>query len=90
MPKLDISNKKNYKTVGEMIQYIYENNIPMDSLVLVEQLKDFYLENKDDSKNWDYYETTGDFPFDINKLLPAHNGFGSAFHKKAFVIWMHF
>ena len=86
--KLDITDKKKYKTVGEMLEYIYSNNISMDALVLTEQLSDYYLENKDDSENWDYYET-----FDCNcplKLLPAHNDFGSCFHGKAFVIWMHY
>lgn len=90
MPKLDITDKKNYKTVGEMLEYIYANNIPMDALVLTEQLTDYYLENEDDDKNWDYYETIGEYPSDVNKLLPVHTGFGSAFNKKAFVIWMHF
>lgn len=86
--KLDISDKRKYKTVGEMLEYIRVNDIPMDALVLTEQLKDFYLENKNDNENWDYYETQ-DHDFNL-KLIPAHNGFGSAFHKKAFVIWMHY
>jgi hypothetical protein len=61
----------------------------MDSLVLVEQLKDYYLEDKE-SESWDYYECQGDYPDTTDKLIPAHNGFGSAFNKKAFVIWMHY
>ena len=88
--KIDISNKKKYKTVGEMIEYIYSNNIPMDALVLTEQLKDYYLEDKEDYNSWDYYETRPDVWDGAIKLLPAHNGFGSAFNKKAFVIWMHY
>jgi len=91
MAKIDITNTtKKYPTVGEMLEYIKSNNIPMDAIVTCEQLKDYYLEDKEDYKSWDYYETSGDYPSDVNKLLPAHNGFGSAFFKKAFVIWMHF
>jgi hypothetical protein len=62
----------------------------MDAVVTVEQLKDFYLENENDNENWDYLEVRGDYEGSFDKLIPAHNGFGSAFHKKAFVIWMHF
>jgi len=87
--KIDIVDKKKYKTVGEMIEYIYANNIPMDALVLTEQLKDFYLEDKE-YKSWDYYETEADEHDGALKLIPAHNGFGSCFNKKAFVIWMHY
>lgn len=89
MSRLNIDDKKKYKTVGEMIEYIYANNIPMDALVLVEQLKDYYLEDKE-TKSWDYYECAGDYPGTYDKLIPAHNGFGSCFDKKAFVIWMHY
>ena len=48
----------------------------------------FSVYDEDDSKNWNYYQTK-DFDIDI-KLLPAHNDFGYAFNKKAFVIWMHY
>jgi hypothetical protein len=73
-----------------MLEYIYSNNIPMDALVLTEQVTDYYLENEDDSKNWNYYTCKDiDYLPDL-KLLPIHNDFGSCYDKKAFVIWMHY
>lgn len=88
--KIELKDNKKYPTVGEMLEYIKENNIPMDAIVTCEQLSDFYLNNEDDSKNWDYFETI-ETEYDFaNKLIPAHNGFGSAFNKKLFVIWMHY
>lgn len=92
MPKktIDELNKpeKIYPTVGDMLNYIVNNNIPMDAIILTEQLQDYYLENEDDTQNWDYC-IAKDFYFDL-KLIPAHNDFGYAFDKKAFIIWMHY
>jgi hypothetical protein len=98
MSKIDITDNKKYPTVGEMLEYIYNNDIPMDAIVTCEQLSDYYLENKDDSKNWDYYEVqVGNYIDEnsiecpiLNKLIPIHNRFGSARYKKLFVLWMHY
>ena len=77
-----------------MFEYIYSNDIPMDAIVVCEQLRDFYLEDKpeDKYKSWDYYEVqNGEYINDkgeqipiMNKLIPAHNRFGFAFDKKLF------
>ena len=83
----EIINKQ-YPTVGEMLEYIYKNNISMDATVVCEQLKDYYLEDKEDYKSWDYF--TCENGFGKIKLIPVHNGFGSAKNKKLFVLWMHY
>jgi hypothetical protein len=91
MSKIKPESNKKYPTVGEMLDYIYANDIPMNAIVTCEQLSDFYLEDKlETTESWDYYETEKtdwDFP---KKLIPAHNGFGTALKKKLFVIWMHY
>ena len=95
--KIELNDKK-YPTVRNMLRYIVDNDIPMDAVVTCEQLMDYYLEDKfeDNHKSWDYYEVQadeyvneeGDTIQIFNKLIPAHNGFGSAFNKRLFVIWI--
>ena len=34
--KIEITNNKEYPTVGEMLEYIYSNDIPMDVIVVCE------------------------------------------------------
>jgi len=89
MSKITIEDNKKYPTVGEMLEYIYAHDISMDAIVTCEQLRDYYLENDNDEKNWDYYTCYDGSNFE-NKLIPAHNGFGSADNKKLFVIWQHY
>ena len=90
MSKITLEENKKYPTVGEMLDYIYTNDIPMDAIVTCEQLSDFYLEDrKGTTKSWDYFTCYDGINFE-EKLIPAHNGFGSAEDKKLFVIWMHY
>lgn len=77
-----------FPTVGEMLEYIKANNIPMDAEVIVEHVNDFYIMEN----HWTHF-------FDVVKkgydkgtkriFLPIHNGFGSMEKEKYFVLWMH-
>ena len=73
-------------TVGEMLEYIYANNIPMDSKVVIKHVEDAYLYKHE----WAHYtKDSEDFPGFQDIFLHAHNGFGSMEAKKYFTIWMH-
>lgn len=88
MAKITVEQNKKYPTVGEMLEYIKEANIPMDAIVTCEHLENYYLKDDKDHTSWDYY--TSEDEYGEIKLLPAHNNFGTAQHKKLFVIWMHY
>ena len=88
MPKITLEENKKYPTVGEMLDYIHKNAIPMDAIVTCEQLEDYYLKDDGNHKSFEYY--TSQDEFGEVKLIPAHNGFGSSHNKKFFVLWMHF
>lgn len=76
-----------FPTVGEMLEYIKNNNIPMDAEVVVEHVNDYYVMQGE----WAHYRCGTPESIDgVNIMLPAHNGFGSIEDKKYFAIWMHY
>lgn len=75
-----------YPTVGEMLNYIKDNDIPRNATIVVEHVHDYYLLKQ----GWAYYETAGDYTKDQYILHPVHNGFGSIEDKKFFALWMHY
>jgi hypothetical protein len=77
-------SKRTFPTVGEMLDYIKDENIPRDAVVVVEHLNDSYLVGH----GWAFYKCKdGDW---FNTMLPIHNGFGSIEKKKYFALWMHY
>ena len=83
MKKINESkNKSSWPTVGDLIEYIYKHNIPMDTEILVERVPDFYMEEG----KWEHYVSHDDHG--DTELLNVHNGFGFADDGKFLVLWM--
>jgi hypothetical protein len=74
---------RKWPTVGDLLDYISEQNVPRDAVILVENLSQYYVDR------WDRIETNDDPPYDdATVLMPIHNGFGRC--NGHFVLWQHF
>ena len=84
---IEDEDKIEIPTVGEMLEYIFSNNIPMDAKIVIEHVEDSYLA----TGGWLHYiKNSYDFPGFEDEFLFAHNGFGCMEDKKYFTIWMHY
>lgn len=68
-----------YPTVGEMLEYIKNNNIPMDAEVVVECVENL--------ESFPYYRCENSMD-GVVRYLPVINGFGSVNAKKFFLLSM--
>lgn len=41
---MDLSKYKDYCTVGDLLKFIQDNNIPLDSKILIQRIEDSYFE----------------------------------------------
>ena len=78
--KADRRTAHKWPTVGEMLDYIEANDIPMDAEIVVEHISDYYLTPEG---GWSHYIVgTKDSMDGCQTMLPVHNGFGSIEQKK--------
>ncbi len=76
-----------FPTVGDMMEYIKKNDIPMNAEIVVEHVDDIYLLKH----HWCQYKIGDEDSWDGEQtMLPVHNGFGSIEDKKYFALWMHY
>jgi len=75
--------RESFPTVGDLLDYIEQHNIPRDAKLVVERVRDKYIEQYE----WTYYPNDTE---DGDDLLPIHNWFGWIEDKKYFVLWMHY
>lgn len=86
MRKRNFKNGSSKLTVGLMLKYIKDNNIPMNAEVVVEHVKDVYLSKY----KWPHYLVHDEIQGFDNTMLPIHNGMGWIEDKKYFALWMHY
>ena len=79
-----IEHRGQFPTVGELLKYIKDNEIPLDAEIVIEHVEDIYLLKY----HWSQYKINSNTEGETT-LLPVHNGFGWVEDKKYFVIWMH-
>lgn len=89
--KNSIPSTTEYKsiTVIELLKFIEENKIPMDSEIIIERVEDVYFLNN----NWRLYERDNpEFENMKQYFQLVENGVGTikADSKKFLVLWMHY
>jgi len=83
----EVEHRGQFPTVGTMLEYIKDNEIPMDAEIVVEHVTDVHLFKH----HWSQYKIGDEDSWDGEQtMLPLHNGFGWIEDKKYFALWMHY